>query len=244
MEALMARMMAEGPSAKRPPHWSCWTRWLRFLRCGTTRRRALALAAGATLAAALPARQAGAQVRQAGGGPPKPAPAFAFTDARARNTARRTSRAGLVVNLWATWCPPCVAEMPALDRAQAALAEEGVRVLALSSDREGRAKVEPFYRDRGIRHLGLWLDPRGAAQRALGRARPAHHRHHRPQGPGAGEAGRPGRVGQGRRCWRRSGAWSGPPAYEADLSARGTAGLPARSPVAPRLGGGRGGRAP
>jgi hypothetical protein len=58
--------------------------------------------------------------------------------------------------------------MPALDRTQAALAEENVRVLALSSDREGRAKVEPFYRDRGIRHLGLWLDPRGAAQRALG----------------------------------------------------------------------------
>ena len=47
-------------------------------------------------------------------------------------------------------------------------AARGVRVLALSSDREGRAKVEPFYRDRGIRHLGLWLDPRGAAQRALG----------------------------------------------------------------------------
>jgi hypothetical protein len=41
-------------------------------------------------------------------------------------------------------------------------------VLALSSDREARAKVEPFYRDRGIRHLGLWLDPRGAAQRAFG----------------------------------------------------------------------------
>ena len=136
-----------------------------------TTRRGLALAAGATLAAALPARQAGAQ---AAAGKlvetePKPAPAFSFTDAEGeRHVAADFAGQGLIVNLWATWCPPCVAEMPSLDRAQAALSAEGVRVLALSSDREGRAKVEPFYRDRGIRHLGVWLDPRGAAQRALG----------------------------------------------------------------------------
>ena len=142
-------------------------------RLRTTRRRALALAAatGATLTAALPARQAGAQA--AAGklveGEPKPAPAFSFTDAEGRGCAASDFPGqGLVVNLWATWCLPCIAEMPALDRAQAALAGAGVRVLALSSDREGRAKVEPFFRDRGIRHLGLWLDPRGAAQRALG----------------------------------------------------------------------------
>ena len=137
----------------------------------TPRRRALlALAAGATLTAALPARQAGAQAAgKLVEGEPKPAPAFSFTDAEGKgHGAADFTGQGLVVNLWATWCPPCVAEMPALDRAQAALSAEGVRVLALSSDRDGRAKVEPFYRDRGIRHLGLWLDPRGAAQRALG----------------------------------------------------------------------------
>ena len=143
-------------------------------RLRTTRRRALALAAatGATLPAALPARQAGAQGAAAGKlleSGPKPAPAFSFTDAEGKGCAASDfAGQGLVVNLWATWCPPCVAEMPALDRAQAALAGEDVRVLALSSDREGRAKVEPFYRERGVRHLGLWLDPRGAAQRALG----------------------------------------------------------------------------
>ena len=150
---------------------------MRFLRCGSTRRRALALAAaaGATLAAALPARQAGAQGRRAreaqagGNGAGSRRRAFAFTDAEGKeHGAADFAGQGLVVNLWATWCPPCVAEMPALDRAQAALAAEGVLVLALSSDRGGRAQVEPFYRDHGIRHLGLWLDPRGAAQRALG----------------------------------------------------------------------------
>jgi thiol-disulfide isomerase/thioredoxin len=175
MEALMARIMAEGPSAKRPPHWELLDTMAALSPLRIARRRALLLlapaAAGATLAAALPGRQAaGARAGElVEVEPPKPAPAFAFTDAEGKErAAAEFAGLGLVVNLWATWCPPCVAEMPALDRAQAALAEEGVRVLALSSDREGRAKVEPFFRDRGIRHLGLWLDPRGAAQRALG----------------------------------------------------------------------------
>ena len=169
----MARITAEGPSAKRPPHWELLDTMAALSPLSTAKRRrallALAAATGATLTASLPARQAGAQPRKPVESEPKPAPAFSFTDADGKeHSAAEFAGQGLVVNLWATWCPPCVAEMPALDRAQAALAGEGVRVLALSSDRDGRAKVEPFYRDRGIRHLGLWLDPRGAAQRALG----------------------------------------------------------------------------
>jgi thiol-disulfide isomerase/thioredoxin len=75
---------------------------------------------------------------------------------------------GLVVNLWATWCPPCVEEMPSLDRLADLVRGDGIEVLALSQDRGGAEAVQAFYRRTGVRHLGVWLDPRGAAARAWG----------------------------------------------------------------------------
>jgi thiol-disulfide isomerase/thioredoxin len=100
---------------------------------------------------------------------PAPAAAITFTDADGKETTlAEFAGQGLVINLWATWCPPCVAEMPALDRLQAMLRAERIAVLALSSDRGGRAQVEGFYQRLGLKELAIWLDPRGAAARALG----------------------------------------------------------------------------
>ena len=75
---------------------------------------------------------------------------------------------GVVLNLWATWCVPCVAEMPALDALAGAVAGFGVVVLPLSSDRGGAAAVQAFYASHGVAHLPVLLDPAGAAARALG----------------------------------------------------------------------------
>jgi thiol-disulfide isomerase/thioredoxin len=67
----------------------------------------------------------------------------------------------VVLNFWATWCPPCVAEMPALDQLQAEMGGKDFTVIAVSADREGIKKSAPFYRRAGIKNLTLYNDTRG-----------------------------------------------------------------------------------
>ncbi|MBP0466961.1 TlpA family protein disulfide reductase [Roseomonas sp. PWR1] len=96
-------------------------------------------------------------------------PDLTFTDAEGKAfTLADFAGRGLVINLWATWCPPCVREMPALDRLAVTLSRDGVLVLPLSSDRGGAPVVQAFYERTQLRTLRVWLDPRGAAARALG----------------------------------------------------------------------------
>ncbi len=75
---------------------------------------------------------------------------------------------GMVVNLWATWCVPCVAEMPALSKLAARLGPQDVAVLPLSSDRDGAAAVRRFYEAHELGGLPVLLDPHGTAARAWG----------------------------------------------------------------------------
>jgi thiol-disulfide isomerase/thioredoxin len=133
-------------------------------------RRTLLAGGAACLTTGLVAGQArGAGVPELREDSPRALPDGPFLDAdgRERRLAEWRGR-GVVINFWATWCPPCVAEMPALDRLAEQVAREGIEVLALSSDRGGRAQVEPFYQRVGLRHLAIWLDPRGAFGRAAG----------------------------------------------------------------------------
>lgn len=75
---------------------------------------------------------------------------------------------GVVLNFWATWCAPCVREMPELDRLNAALAPDGIDVLTASMDRGGHPVIAAFYEKIGITNLAALHDPKGAAARALG----------------------------------------------------------------------------
>ena len=89
-------------------------------------------------------------------------------DGAARRLAEFAGR-GVLLNLWATWCAPCVAEMPALDALAARLAggTSPITVLPVAMDRGGAAVVRAFYDSHHLTHLPVWLDPEGDALTAF-----------------------------------------------------------------------------
>ena len=76
--------------------------------------------------------------------------------------------APILLNLWATWCAPCVKEMPTLDL----LAKDPAipRILAVSEDPKGAAVVNPFLQQHQFLHLQTWLDPKTDLTYAIGGA--------------------------------------------------------------------------
>ena len=86
------------------------------------------------------------------------APGVVFEDPYGR-PARLSDFRGrpVLVNLWATWCGPCVIEMPSLD-ALARRQGQSVRVLALSQDMGGRQKVTDFFAEHRFARLEPYLD--------------------------------------------------------------------------------------
>ena len=100
---------------------------------------------------------------------PKTVPAFDFTDDAQHSLSLADFRGrAVVLNVWATWCVPCRQEMPSLDRLEAKLGGPHFHVVAISIDKQGAPVVQSFYRDLGLRSLGIYLDPSGNAASALG----------------------------------------------------------------------------
>ena len=100
--------------------------------------------------------------------PPRPVTARPFFDARGGQRRLSDHRGrGVVFNFWATWCAPCIREMPDLDHLKTLVAENGVDVLALSEDRKGVDRVEKFYKMTEIRNLDILLDDNGGMLRDL-----------------------------------------------------------------------------
>ena len=89
------------------------------------------------------------------------APDFSITSDNGRTiSASRFGGKLLVLNFWATWCPPCVAETPSLSRFAAQMAPAGVVVLGISVD-----KNEKQYRDFLTRFRPAFLTARDAEQK-------------------------------------------------------------------------------
>jgi thiol-disulfide isomerase/thioredoxin len=96
------------------------------------------------------------------------APATAFeSPAGAPVTIAGFAGKPVLLNLWATWCVPCVKEMPTLDALAVSLGD-GVQVLVVSQDLDGARKVDPFFQKAGFQRLQPYLDKSAGLSIALG----------------------------------------------------------------------------
>jgi thiol-disulfide isomerase/thioredoxin len=97
--------------------------------------------------------------------PPAPETPFRGPDGEALTLAAFRGEV-VLVNLWASWCAPCVRELPSLDRLAAQLAGAPFRVVAVNLDRDADEGLR-FLRARGIKRLSFYHDGEWALARAL-----------------------------------------------------------------------------
>ena len=76
----------------------------------------------------------------------------------------------VLLNLWATWCVPCRAEMPALDRLQKALGGKTFEVVAVNIDTSRLERRKPFLDSVGVKHLRFYADPKADSFQVLKQA--------------------------------------------------------------------------
>jgi peroxiredoxin len=90
----------------------------------------------------------------------RPAPDFTFSDLDGREVSLSDFIGKVVlVNIWATWCPPCRDEMPSMQKLYEKFKDEHFEMLAVSIDGEGREAVAPFMEQMNLTFPAL-LDPK------------------------------------------------------------------------------------
>jgi len=72
----------------------------------------------------------------------------------------------VLVNNWATWCPPCKAEMPTLEKYYETHAAEGFAIVAIEAG-DGKDQVIQFVNSHNLKFY-VWLDPNGASLDTFG----------------------------------------------------------------------------
>ena len=145
-------------SARTRPIYARQDNWRWLVTAGLSAILTVALA----LAPVDPARGQDLQdgLSVAYGNPPAPPMTLEDIDGRVHRLADSRGKV-IVVNFWATWCPPCVAEMPALQRMYDALVDEGIRVLAVNAG-ESAEDIRSFVRDfEPALTFPLLRDPKG-----------------------------------------------------------------------------------
>lgn len=93
-----------------------------------------------------------------------PAPDFSFPDLNGKKVGLSDYKGKVVlVNIWATWCPPCREEMPSMQKLYTRFKGEGFEILAVSIDETGSRAVDPFVQKLNLTFPVL-LDPEGRIQ--------------------------------------------------------------------------------
>lgn len=93
-----------------------------------------------------------------------PAPDFIFPGLDGKDIRLSDHRGKVVlVNIWATWCPPCVEEMPSMERLYQQFKGDKFEILAVSIDASGYKAVAPFMKRHNLTFPAL-LDPQAATQ--------------------------------------------------------------------------------
>lgn len=96
--------------------------------------------------------------------PPTPTPvvnlAFTSPDGQPLKLSDFRGRT-VLLNLWATWCPPCRAEMPALNRLQQELGGPDFEVVAVNIDAQRPERPKAFLQSVGVQSLAYYSDQSG-----------------------------------------------------------------------------------
>jgi thiol-disulfide isomerase/thioredoxin len=185
MEAFISRMIAPGPSPNRPPHMLLESD-MRFVialilmvltgcdketpgqgqaqpaspaNSDATGKADILLESANGTRATLSYRFAGQK-----------APTAPFADADGQDVALADFEGKpVLLNIWATWCAPCKAEMPTLD-ALARLEKDRMGVIAVSQDLAGRAPVLTFFKETKVKNLVPYTDADNAILAAFNNA--------------------------------------------------------------------------
>lgn len=94
-------------------------------------------------------------------------PELVFTDPDGDTLALADVEGPVLINLWATWCAPCVHELPLLDELAGDMAGR-LTVLTVNEDLPGSTAVEPFYEANPLPNLPHWRDEANDAAFAFG----------------------------------------------------------------------------
>ena len=95
-------------------------------------------------------------------------PSTKFSDGSKSLTLDSFRGRGVVLNFWATWCGPCVTEMPSLDRLATKLDMKKFVVVAVSQDNGGPSQVKPFLEKLKIKNITILYDPSQGGLRDFG----------------------------------------------------------------------------